>query len=101
MYRYFPGIPLGLVTFQSVGERINHCIKVLLQRLDVWLRRSAGVEWLGKQIKTRHLLCVSFSIGCITIAVASLNIFYTYAFVLFSPLAGVFHQRERWTIFDS
>ncbi|CAK5081506.1 unnamed protein product [Meloidogyne enterolobii] len=63
------GIPLGLVTFQSVGERINHIIKTLLVQIQKCLFKNK--KWLSKwQIKSRHLLFVSFSIGCITIAVA-------------------------------
>nr|CAD2170144.1 unnamed protein product [Meloidogyne enterolobii] len=78
------GIPLGLVTFQSVGERINHIIKTLLVQIQKCLFKNK--KWLSKwQIKSRHLLFVSFSIGCITIAVAT----------------GVFHKQESWSIFDS
>lgn len=78
------GIPLGLVTFQSVGERINHIIKTMLVQIQKCLFKNK--KWLSKwQIKSRHLLFVSFSIGCITIAVAT----------------GVFHKQESWSIFDS
>uniref|UniRef100_A0A914MGG4 Two pore potassium channel protein sup-9 n=1 Tax=Meloidogyne incognita TaxID=6306 RepID=A0A914MGG4_MELIC len=78
------GIPLGLVTFQSVGERINHIIKTMLVQVQKCLFKNK--KWLSKwQIKSRHLLFVSFSIGCITIAVAT----------------GVFHKQESWSIFDS
>ena len=99
------GIPLGLVTFQSVGERINHCIREGLQRMDGLVKRRIGTHWLGKQVKSRHLLCVSFSIGCLTIAVAS-RFFFKFLiplkiYIIPKFSAGVFHQRERWSIFDA
>jgi len=73
MFYALGGIPLGLVTFQSIGERINHCARLLLQRMmNGWMRGRTGAHLLGAQVKTRHLLCISFSVGCLTIAVASL-----------------------------
>uniref|UniRef100_A0A914NRW8 Potassium channel domain-containing protein n=1 Tax=Meloidogyne incognita TaxID=6306 RepID=A0A914NRW8_MELIC len=67
-----------------VGERINHIIKTMLVQIQKCLFKNK--KWLSKwQIKSRHLLFVSFSIGCITIAVAT----------------GVFHKQESWSIFDS
>ncbi|KAL3102668.1 hypothetical protein niasHT_029696 [Heterodera trifolii] len=78
------GIPLGLIMFQSVGERINHFIGLALCQMGRWLKRKRDIDWLV-HVKSRHLLCVSFAIGCVTISVATC----------------VFHQHERWSVFNS
>ncbi|KAI6244089.1 hypothetical protein M3Y99_00079200 [Aphelenchoides fujianensis] len=77
------GIPLGLVCFQSIGERINTAVKsglIKFQRLLVHL----GVRGF-KEVKTRHLLFVSSSIGTLTILVGTI----------------VFHKNEQWSLLDS
>ncbi|KAI6191525.1 hypothetical protein M3Y97_00237600 [Aphelenchoides bicaudatus] len=78
----FIGIPLGLVTFQSSGERINHSIKICLLKLRLILAKC-GIYVL-KEVKARHLLVVSLSLGITTIIVGTL----------------VFHKQENWTLFD-
>ncbi|KAL3109038.1 hypothetical protein niasHT_012600 [Heterodera trifolii] len=78
------GIPLGLIMFQSVGERINHFIGLALCQIGRWLKRKRDIDWLV-HVKSRHLLCVSFAIGCVTISVATC----------------VFCQHERWSVFNS
>uniref|UniRef100_A0A915EHG9 Two pore potassium channel protein sup-9 n=1 Tax=Ditylenchus dipsaci TaxID=166011 RepID=A0A915EHG9_9BILA len=77
------GIPLGLITFQSVGERINYFIRRCLEKAGRLLAKR-DVNAL-KEIKSRHLLFVSSSIGILTIVISTV----------------VFHLREGWSLFDS
>ncbi|KAF7637813.1 hypothetical protein Mgra_00002787 [Meloidogyne graminicola] len=79
------GIPLGLVTFQSVGERINHLIKIILIQIQKYLFKNKKLINNTNEIKSKYLLFISFSIGCITISIATI----------------VFHKKENWSIFDS
>ncbi len=80
------GIPLGLVTFQSIGERVNTLIAYLLLKLRHWMMQQFGgrLYWLP-EISPTHLLIVSLSIGTFVIALG------TY----------VFHRYEDWSIFES
>ncbi|KAI6173318.1 hypothetical protein M3Y98_01068700 [Aphelenchoides besseyi] len=91
------GIPLGLVMFQSIGwlsrreinlglftgERINTVVRLGLVKFCALLTRL-GYKSLN-EIKTRHLLIVSSTIGTITIAIGTV----------------VFHKQETWSLFDS
>ncbi|KAI6205555.1 hypothetical protein M3Y94_00805600 [Aphelenchoides besseyi] len=77
------GIPLGLVMFQSIGERINTVVRLGLVKFCALLTRL-GYKSLN-EIKTRHLLIVSSTIGTLTIAIGTV----------------VFHKQETWSIFDS
>ncbi|KAI1707985.1 ion channel domain-containing protein [Ditylenchus destructor] len=74
------GIPLGLVTFQSVGERINHIIRSCLMR--TLSQRGSPIL---QNVKSRHLLFVSSTIGVLTITIGTI----------------VFHRIEHWSLFDS
>uniref|UniRef100_A0A7E4VKI9 Two pore potassium channel protein sup-9 n=1 Tax=Panagrellus redivivus TaxID=6233 RepID=A0A7E4VKI9_PANRE len=77
------GIPLSLVMFQSVGERVNTFIKHCLLRLrDVFLRHRVP---FFNEVKSKHLLFVSLSIGSLTIALGT----------------AVFHHSEGWSLFNS
>uniref|UniRef100_A0A914YVH4 Potassium channel domain-containing protein n=1 Tax=Panagrolaimus superbus TaxID=310955 RepID=A0A914YVH4_9BILA len=77
------GIPLSLVMFQSVGERVNTLIGFCLLKFRQCLA-SYGI-YILPQIKSKHLLIISLSIGTMTIAIGTF----------------VFHQYEGWTIFNS
>ncbi|VDL77186.1 unnamed protein product, partial [Nippostrongylus brasiliensis] len=59
------GIPLGLVMFQSIGERVNTCIAFSLHQMRRYFR-SHGVRCL-REVTPTHLLVVSLSIGTIII----------------------------------
>ncbi|WKY14972.1 hypothetical protein Q1695_000469 [Nippostrongylus brasiliensis] len=77
------GIPLGLVMFQSIGERVNTCIAFSLHQMRRYFR-SHGVRCL-REVTPTHLLVVSLSIGTIIIVAG----------------AAVFHKEEHWTVFDA
>ncbi|CAJ0956232.1 unnamed protein product, partial [Mesorhabditis belari] len=77
------GIPLGLVMFQSIGERVNTMIASCLHRIRSLLR-SCGFQILPK-ITPTHLIITSLSIGSTIILIG------TY----------VFHRNERWTLFEA
>ncbi|KAI1730485.1 ion channel domain-containing protein [Ditylenchus destructor] len=77
------GIPLGLVTFQSVGERINHIIRSCLMRIGQSLSKRGSS--ILQNVKSRHLLFVSSTIGVLTITIGTI----------------VFHKLEHWSLFDS
>ncbi|CAD5229167.1 unnamed protein product [Bursaphelenchus okinawaensis] len=77
------GIPLGLIMFQSIGERINTFVRQCLIKTRTMLA-SQGLVVL-REIKPRHLLVTSSTFGTVTILVGTL----------------VFHKKENWSIFDS
>ncbi|KAH7718736.1 CRE-TWK-20 protein [Aphelenchoides avenae] len=77
------GIPLGLVTFQSTGERVNTFVRYCLVKLrDALARRGI---FILKEVKARHLLVVSSSVGGVMILVGTI----------------VFHTNEHWSMFDA
>uniref|UniRef100_A0A0M3ID13 Two pore potassium channel protein sup-9 n=1 Tax=Ascaris lumbricoides TaxID=6252 RepID=A0A0M3ID13_ASCLU len=77
------GIPLGLVMFQSIGERVNTFIAFSLKKLRALLL-SKGFN-ITSQITPTHLLFVSLSIGMLVVLIG------TY----------VFHRAERWTFLEA
>ncbi|VDM75331.1 unnamed protein product [Strongylus vulgaris] len=77
------GIPLGLIMFQSIGERVNTCIAFCLHQLQSHLHKR-GFNCM-REVATKHLLMVSFSIGTSIIIIGTV----------------VFHKEERWTLFDA
>ncbi|CAD5234619.1 unnamed protein product [Bursaphelenchus xylophilus] len=77
------GIPLGLIMFQSIGERINTFVRGCLIKARKILAKY-GFNVL-REIKPRHLLVTSSSIGTLTILIGTV----------------VFHKKEGWSIFDS
>uniref|UniRef100_A0AC35THJ8 Col_cuticle_N domain-containing protein n=1 Tax=Rhabditophanes sp. KR3021 TaxID=114890 RepID=A0AC35THJ8_9BILA len=77
------GIPINLIMFQSIGERINTAIKaalILLSRLLAKLH----INFLH-QIKVIHLIFTSLSIGFLIMMVGTIT----------------FHNHEDWSYFDS
>uniref|UniRef100_A0A914EIA5 Potassium channel domain-containing protein n=1 Tax=Acrobeloides nanus TaxID=290746 RepID=A0A914EIA5_9BILA len=61
------GIPLGLIMFQSIGERVNAIIAFCLATV-----RTILAKWriyVMKEITSKHLLLVGFSVGSLTIFV--------------------------------
>ncbi|CAG9533732.1 unnamed protein product [Cercopithifilaria johnstoni] len=78
MFYALAGIPLGLVMFQSIGERINTFAAMLLRIC----KRLAG-----KPAKVTHLDLMLVASGCGTLLIAS--------------GAYVFQTYEKWTYFDS
>ncbi|MFH4975133.1 hypothetical protein AB6A40_001842 [Gnathostoma spinigerum] len=77
------GIPLGLVMFQSIGERVNTGIAACLRKIRA-ITLTKGVK-LITDVTPTHLLIVSLSIGSMVIVIG------TY----------VFHRAERWTMFEA
>ncbi|VDK60787.1 unnamed protein product [Anisakis simplex] len=77
------GIPLGLVMFQSIGERVNTFIAFCLRKLRASLM-AKDINIIG-EVTPKHLLMVSLSIGTLVVLVG------TY----------VFHRAERWTILEA
>uniref|UniRef100_A0A0R3S2E9 Two pore potassium channel protein sup-9 n=1 Tax=Elaeophora elaphi TaxID=1147741 RepID=A0A0R3S2E9_9BILA len=78
MFYALAGIPLGLVMFQSIGERINTFAAMLLRIC----KRS-----VGKPDDVTHLDLILVASGCGTFLIAS--------------GAYVFQSYEKWTYFDS
>ncbi|VDM41930.1 unnamed protein product [Toxocara canis] len=78
MFYALAGIPLGLVMFQSIGERINTFAAMLLK----CCRRCAG-----RPTKVTHIDLILIASGCGSFLIAS--------------GAYVFHRYEKWTYFDS
>ncbi|KAM3720058.1 Two pore potassium channel protein [Dirofilaria immitis] len=78
MFYALAGIPLGIVMFQSIGERINTFAAVLLRMC----KRLAG-----KPANVTHLDLILVASGCGTFLIAS--------------GAYVFQSYEKWTYFDS
>uniref|UniRef100_A0A914V7R4 Potassium channel domain-containing protein n=1 Tax=Plectus sambesii TaxID=2011161 RepID=A0A914V7R4_9BILA len=83
MFFALAGIPLGLVMFQSIGERVNTLIAYVLHKLRDSLH-AHGLNWLP-EISPTHLLVVSLSIGSSVIGLG------TY----------VFHKYEDWDLFEA
>ncbi|KIH64681.1 Ion channel [Ancylostoma duodenale] len=64
------GIPLGLIMFQSIGERVNTFIAFCLHESHLHAR---GFDYL-QEVAPKHLLFVSLSIGMsIIIAVSTIG----------------------------
>uniref|UniRef100_A0A915PUC5 Two pore potassium channel protein sup-9 n=1 Tax=Setaria digitata TaxID=48799 RepID=A0A915PUC5_9BILA len=78
MFYALAGIPLGLVMFQSIGERINTFAAMLLR---------ACKRLAGKPADVTHLDLILVASGCGTFLIAS--------------GAYVFQSYEKWTYFDS
>lgn len=78
MFYALAGIPLGLVMFQSIGERINTFAALLLRMC----KRLAG-----KPPNVTHLDLILVASGCGSFLIAS--------------GAYVFQRYEKWTYFDS
>lgn len=74
------GIPLGLVMFQSVGERLNTFVAFMMRRVKVFFCSTKTSE-----ISQTHLILVASNIGVVVITLG----------------AYAFHQYEGWTYFDS
>lgn len=73
------GIPLGLVMFQSIGERLNKLSSVVIQKAK---RLCGCTEIEATEI---NLICVVTTLSSLTIAVG----------------AAAFSRYEGWTYFDS
>ncbi|VDP16252.1 unnamed protein product [Onchocerca flexuosa] len=78
MFYALAGIPLGIVMFQSIGERINTFAAMLLRTC----KRLAG-----KPADVTHMDLILVASGCGTFLIAS--------------GAYVFQSYEKWTYFDS
>ncbi|CAH8647861.1 unnamed protein product [Heterobilharzia americana] len=73
-----PGIPLCLIMFQSIGERMNTIITYILQKFNVLCK-------IKKVISQTHLMIVSFTIGSTVLTIG----------------AVVFSRYEDWDYLDS
>ncbi len=76
MFYAMAGIPLCLVMFQSIGERLNTVIAICLHRLKE--------QWRDENVHS-NLIWITFTIGVAIIAMG----------------AYVFHRHEQWGYFDS
>ncbi|KAL7054612.1 hypothetical protein AAHC03_025962 [Spirometra sp. Aus1] len=74
-----PGIPLCIVMFQSIGERMNTLVTCLLRRLKSLFKCQ------NKLVSQTHLILFSANIGTIVLTVG----------------AAVFAQYERWHYLDA
>ncbi|VDL98594.1 unnamed protein product [Schistocephalus solidus] len=74
-----PGIPLCIVMFQSIGERMNTLVTCLLRRLKSLLKCQ------NKIVSQTHLILFSANVGTIVLTVG----------------AAVFAQYERWHYLDA
>lgn len=79
MFYAMVGIPLGLVMFQSIGERLNKLSSVVIQKAK---RLCGCTEIEATEI---NLICVVTTLSSLTIAVG----------------AAAFSRYEGWTYFDS
>ncbi|PAV69823.1 hypothetical protein WR25_26067 [Diploscapter pachys] len=77
------GIPLGLIMFQSIGERVNTFTAFCLHRVRDYCHRHSK-PYL-REVTPTHLLVVSLSIGTAIIIAGT----YT------------FHVKENWSLFDA
>ncbi|CAH8643304.1 unnamed protein product [Schistosoma mattheei] len=73
-----PGIPLCLIMFQSIGERMNTIITYLLKKSNLMCK-------IHKLISQTHLMIVSFTIGSIVLTIGAI----------------VFSRYEDWDYLDS
>lgn len=73
-----PGIPLCLIMFQSIGERMNTIITYMLQNINYVFK-------LKKTISQTYLMLVSFTIGSTVLTIG----------------AAVFSSYEGWVYLDS
>nr|CAH8872840.1 unnamed protein product [Trichobilharzia regenti] len=73
-----PGIPLCLIMFQSIGERMNTIITYILQKINLLCK-------IKKIISQTHLMIVSFTIGSTVLTIG----------------AVVFSRYEDWNYLDS
>ncbi|TNN15803.1 Two pore potassium channel protein [Schistosoma japonicum] len=73
-----PGIPLCLIMFQSIGERMNTIITYILKKSNILCK-------LHNMISQTHLMIVSFTIGSIVLTIG----------------AVVFSRYEDWDYLDS
>jgi len=89
MFYALAGIPLNLVMFQSIGERLNAVTTFLLSRLCRAARRrttaaaAAGAE--DPRVSSTHLILVSLNVSSLAVAGG----------------AWVFSHCEGWTYLDS
>ncbi|CAH8566863.1 unnamed protein product, partial [Schistosoma turkestanicum] len=73
-----PGIPLCLIMFQSIGERMNTIITYLLKKSNLMCK-------IHNFISQTHLMIVSFTIGSIVLTIGAM----------------VFSRYEDWDYLDS
>ncbi|KAK4475118.1 hypothetical protein MN116_002206 [Schistosoma mekongi] len=73
-----PGIPLCLIMFQSIGERMNTIITYILKKSNILCK-------LHNMISQTHLMIVSFTIGSIVLTIGAI----------------VFSRYEDWDYLDS
>ncbi|GFT94883.1 potassium channel subfamily K member 3 [Trichonephila clavipes] len=79
MFYALAGIPLGLVVFQSIGERLNTFVAFVLKNL------KKGVGMRNTEVSETNLICL-------------ISILST---VVMTTGAAAFSKYERWDYFDS
>ncbi|XP_076288020.1 TWIK-related acid-sensitive K[+] channel 6 [Lasioglossum baleicum] len=79
MFYAIVGIPLGLVMFQSIGERLNKFSSVVIRNVKKLL------NYKDVQASEINLICVVTTLSCLTIAGG----------------AAAFSRYEGWSYFDS
>ncbi|CAL7934001.1 TWIK-related acid-sensitive K[+] channel 6 isoform X1 [Xylocopa sonorina] len=79
MFYAIVGIPLGLVMFQSIGERLNKFSSVVIQNVKTLLHCK------DVRASDTNLICVVTTLSCLTIAGG----------------AAAFSRYEGWSYFDS
>lgn len=73
------GIPLGLVMFQSIGERLNKCASVVIRRFKIFMK-------------------------CSSVEATEINLMAATGFlstIITVTGAAVFSRYEGWSYFDS
>jgi potassium channel subfamily K protein len=73
------GIPLGLVMFQSIGERLNKCSSVIIKQIK-------------KMTKQAHVQATEVNL---------IGVVITLSILIIVAGAAVFSRYEGWSYFDS
>jgi potassium channel subfamily K member 9 len=86
------GIPLGLVMFQSIGERLNKFASVIIRRFKIFMKCShTEATEINLMAATGFLSSVRIK-SCLVVETIKLIIFTG---------AAVFSRYEGWSYFDS
>jgi len=81
------GIPLNLVMFQSIGERLNAMIGYILMKVKILLRMKS------REVSHTNMVMVSGSLGTLIILLG------TYCFHKYRRIFNIYFQRINITIY--
>lgn len=101
------GIPMGLIMFQSIGERVNTFIAYIVGTVRPNCTNLSAAQVERRSTGTRHQFSgrdhAKASNICLTL---HRNLYYSTGYVQekkqWNPLGTwVFHREEQWSIFDA